>query len=201
MFTGLISLVSKVSSVETQGETKRLRVTHRIDDLTMGESIALNGVCLTVSSFTDSVLTFDVGPQTLALSTLGSLIQGSTVHLERALLASDRLGGHFVSGHVDDVATLISVDPIVGGGGWLEFSLRNQASFARYVVPQGSICLDGISLTVAEKRADSIRVMVIPHTWSETALGAYPVGQRLNVEYDMLAKFVWEQRKSLPILE
>ncbi len=197
MFTGLISDLSKVLSIRSEGASKRMEVSQAFPDLEMGESIAVNGVCLTVSSFAEGACFFDLGPETLAVSNLRNLRVADVVHLERALKVSDRLGGHFVSGHVDDTATLIAVTPIEGGGGWLELTFQDLASFARYIVPKGSICLDGVSLTVAQKTENSVRVMIIPHTWTQTCLGSYPVGQKLNVEYDMLAKFVWEQRKSL----
>jgi riboflavin synthase len=201
VFTGLVKEIGQVIATTTEGDLLRVELKHGMADLELGESIAVNGVCLTIGSMTQEKCVFDLGPETLKVTNLGRLRPGQRVHLERALRPIDRLGGHFVLGHVDDMATLLSVTDIDGGGAWLELKLKSDVGHARYTIPKGSICLEGVSLTIAEKLKDSIRIMLIPHTWANTHFSQIQPGEELNVEYDVLAKFVWEQRKELLIPE
>lgn len=189
MFTGLVSAVASVRSLESSGAGRRL-VLSRPEAYTAvatGESISCSGVCLTVLDGAARDLAFDVSPETLERSTLGSLRRGDPVNLERALAAGDRLGGHFVSGHVDATTDVREVRP-EGGFYTVVFGLPNAIS--RYVVEKGSISLDGISLTVAHLLGDAFDVAVIPHTWEATTLKSRPPGARVNVEVDVLGKYV-----------
>jgi riboflavin synthase len=155
----------------------------------VGESIAVSGVCLTVvpPAAAGQPLFFDVSPESLARSSLGGLTAGAGVNLERALRASDRLGGHVVAGHVDGTAEVLAIEK--SGDSWtFRFSLP--ASLARYAVEKGSIAVDGISLTVAALGAGSFDVAVIPHTFTATTLGERKAGDRVNLEVDVLGKYV-----------
>ena len=157
-------------------------------DAAPGESIAVSGVCLTVLPAPDpNVLTFDVSPETLSRTTLGDLLPGDGVNLERALAAGDRLGGHIVAGHVDGTAEVLAVRR--AGDSWT-FTFSLPAALARYAVEKGSIAVDGVSLTIAALREGSFDVAVIPHTFHETTLGARKAGDRVNLEVDVLGKYV-----------
>jgi riboflavin synthase len=154
----------------------------------LGESLAVSGVCLTVVPPLDpKVLTFDVSPETLERTTLGGLAAGARVNLERALAAGDRLGGHIVAGHVDGTAEVLSVAK--AGDSWT-FTFSLPGALARYAVEKGSIAVDGVSLTIAALRAGSFDVAVIPHTFTETTLGDRERGDRVNLEVDVLGKYV-----------
>lgn len=189
MFTGLVSAVGSVRSLESAGAGRRLVLSRPASygAIATGESISCSGVCLTVLDGDAADLAFDVSPETLERSTLGSLRRGDPVNLERALAASDRLGGHFVSGHVDATTEVREVRP-EGGFYTVVFVLPNAIS--RYVVEKGSISLDGISLTVANLFPGAFDVAVIPHTWEATTLKSRPPGARVNVEVDVLGKYV-----------
>lgn len=153
----------------------------------MGESVAVNGCCLTVVDF-EPGLTFDLSSETLARTCLGSLSSGSNVNLERALRVGDRLGGHIVQGHVDGVASVVSVSAVEGG--W-NVVVDVGASVAHYLVDKGSVTLDGVSLTVVSPNDEGLfEVAVIPHTWSATTLSSWVAGQCINVEFDVLVKHV-----------
>lgn len=191
MFTGLVSAVARVVSIESGAAGAVLAVERppAFADVAVGESIAVSGVCLTVVPPADrgKALTFDVSPETLVRSALGGLAAGGSVNLERALAAGDRLGGHIVAGHVDGTGEMLAVER--SGDSWtFRFSLP--AALARYVVEKGSIAVDGISLTVATLGESSFDVAVIPHTFSGTTLGAKKPGDRVNLEVDVLGKYV-----------
>jgi riboflavin synthase len=157
-------------------------------DAALGESVAVSGVCLTVVPPLDpATLAFDVSPETLARTTLGGLAAGARVNLERALLPTDRLGGHIVAGHVDATAEVLSVAR--AGDSWT-FTFSLPPALARYAVEKGSIAVDGVSLTIASLRDGSFDVAVIPHTFSETTLGDRKPGDRVNLEVDVLGKYV-----------
>jgi riboflavin synthase len=157
-------------------------------DAALGESIAVSGVCLTVVPPLDArVLSFDVSPETLSRTTLGTLSPGDGVNLERALAAGDRLGGHVVAGHVDGAAEVLDVQR--AGESWT-FTFSLPPSLARYAVEKGSIAVDGVSLTIATLRDGSFDVAVIPHTFSATTLGLRRPGDRVNLEVDVLGKYV-----------
>ncbi|MDR0483082.1 MAG: riboflavin synthase [Cellulomonadaceae bacterium] len=191
MFTGIVEEQGRVESL-TLGEGDAdarlsIRASAILDDLTIGASVAVNGVCLTVTSITGAVLSFDVMPQTLQVSSLGDLHPGDSVNLERAMAVSGRFDGHIVQGHVDGVAVLKSRQP---GPRWdaLQFTLPVELS--KYVVPQGSITVAGVSLTVTEITQDHFGVALIPTTLDVTTLGCLTPGDRVNIEVDVLAKYV-----------
>ena len=191
MFTGLVTAVSRVVSFRSGGADGLLAVERppAFGDVAVGESIAVSGVCLTgvLPTAPGQALFFDVSPETLARSALGGLAAGSGVNLERALAAGDRLGGHIVAGHVDGTAEVLAVER--SGDSWtFRFSLP--APLARYAVEKGSIAVDGISLTVAALSESSFDVAVIPHTFTSTTLGTKKVGDRVNLEVDVLGKYV-----------
>ncbi len=189
MFTGLIEEIGKVVGIERGGAAARLRVASSLpaEEIRLGDSIAVNGVCLTVVSLSGTTATFDVSPETLERTAFRVLHPGSPVNLERALRLSDRLGGHIVSGHVDCVATLAERREVSGN---IVFAFTFPREFARYVVEKGSIAIDGISLTVNAVFADSFAVNVIPHTAEKTTLREKAVGDAVNIEVDILAKYV-----------
>ncbi|MBB5040362.1 riboflavin synthase [Prosthecobacter dejongeii] len=191
MFTGLIECTGTVLSLEARGESARLtlKVGPLAAELTEGESIAVNGCCLTVTEWDISQQTacFDLLMQTLKVTSLGDLIPGSLVNLERAMSMSARFGGHFVQGHVDATVTVLDWSPH-GQDYRLEVALP--AEYAGLVIPKGSICLDGISLTAAEVTSQSVVCWIIPHTFQVTNLHTKAAGMRLNVEFDLLGKYV-----------
>jgi riboflavin synthase len=193
VFTGLVSAVARVVSLRpgAAGGGAVLSVGRPADfeDVAVGESVAVSGVCLTVvpPAAPGQPLVFDMSPETLARSSLGALVPGAGVNLERALRASDRLGGHVVAGHVDGTAEVLAVE--ASGSSWtFRFSLP--AALARYAVEKGSISVDGVSLTVASLGDGSFDVAVIPHTFSATTLGERVAGDRVNLEVDVLGKYV-----------
>ena len=191
MFTGLVQAVGSVGKI-VRGENSavfRFDVTNFLADVKLGDSIAVNGVCLTVVELADSFFTADVMVQTLKLSSLGSLDTGSLVNLELAAKVSDRLGGHIVQGHVDGVGTITAITP---GEKWQRVDISIPAPLMKYLQPQGSITVDGTSLTVGEldDPANSIAVWLIPETLKKTNLQARKVGDVVNIEVDVLAKYV-----------
>jgi len=190
MFTGIVSATSSVAraAARTAGS---LLVLERPPDWTAvqtGESVAVSGVCLTALPGSDGkMISFDVSPETLSRSTLGGLVRGARVNLERALAAGDRFGGHIVAGHVDAVTDVLGV---VREGDFWTFTFGLGTAWERYVVEKGSIALDGVSLTVATLAAGRFDVAVVPHTFTGTTLGALDAGSRVNVEVDILGKYV-----------
>jgi len=191
MFTGLVQAVGKVGSIDrgTDSAVFRFDVEGFLVDVKRGDSIAVNGVCLTVVDFADSYFTADVMVQTLKLSSLGALEIGSLVNLELAAKVSDRLGGHIVQGHVDGVGTIAAVTP---GEKWLRMDVTIPAHLMKYVQPQGSICIDGTSLTVGElsDEHNQVSVWLIPETLEKTNLHVRTPGDAVNIEVDVLAKYV-----------
>ncbi|HST46161.1 MAG TPA: riboflavin synthase [Luteimonas sp.] len=191
MFTGLIEGVGRLASREGRGGDARLAIATgtlpRLDPLTLGESIAVNGVCLTVVAFDDAGFEADASNETLAVTTLGMLAEGSPVNLERALRAGDRLGGHLVSGHVDGIGT---VDRVHEDGRAQRWRFKLPAGLARYVAQKGSICVDGVSLTVNVADHAGFEVALVPHTLAHTAFGTSRAGDRVNLEVDMVARYV-----------
>lgn len=186
MFTGLIEEQGRVLTPPRNGKLS-LATSKVTEGLSLGDSIAVNGVCLTVSAFSGQRFTADVMPETLHRSNLGELRTGSLVNLERALPATGRFGGHFVSGHIDGVGSLLSVRPV---GNALIFSIRAAPELLRGIVEKGSVAIDGISLTVVEVTETLFSVSVIPHTAAVTTLAGKRPGDRLNLETDMIAKYV-----------
>jgi riboflavin synthase len=159
-------------------------------DAAIGDSIAINGCCLTVVTNDGQRLGFEAGPETLARTTLGELAAGSPVNLEPSLRMSDRLGGHFVTGHVEALGELIDR---ADEGDWSTFWFRFPPELGRYMIPKGSIAVDGISLTLVEVEHDRFSVALIPHTLEVTTLGGRAVGDRVNLETDLLAKYAQKQ--------
>lgn len=189
MFTGLIEETGKIVGIERSGAAARLSVASAlpVEEITLGESIAVSGVCLTVTAIKGAVLSFDVSPETLERSAFRELRGGFAVNLERALRLSDRLGGHLVSGHVDCIATVAERRELSGN---VVFSFTLPREFCRYVVAKGSITVDGVSLTVNSVTVEGFSVNVIPHTANHTTLREKRVGDLVNIEVDILAKYV-----------
>ena len=189
MFTGLIESVGVVRELRRATGSAILTVTAPFVDASylLGESIAVNGACLTVVAFGGGSFRADVSPETLACTTLAAVKAGQRVNLERALRLGDRLGGHIVSGHVDTVATLLGRRND-GNAQRLTFAL--DATFNRFLVEKGSVAIDGISLTVNSVEAEAFTVAIIPHTLHHTTLAAMPIGQQVNIETDLIAKYV-----------
>ncbi len=188
MFTGLVETTGRVRSLERRGEQARLSVEIPFAaELEMGESVAVNGCCLTVAAMDAGSAGFDLLAQTLAVTSLGDLEAGSTVNLERALRAGDRFGGHFVQGHVDAAGRVLALEPR-GQDHVLDVSLPPE--IARLCIDKGSLCVDGISLTIAELSPERARFWITPHTYAATHLPALKAGARVNLEADLLAKHV-----------
>lgn len=186
MFTGIIEALGVIESVLTGGDGTTLTVRDAgWDDLRLGESVAVNGVCLTIADYSSGRFRADVSTETLRRSTLGSLRPGTRVHLERALRLGDRMGGHWVQGHVDEAASVVGLEP-EGNGVLMDVAVSEQ----RYLVAKGSVAVDGVSLTVAALVPDGFRVALIPFTLAKTTLGRRRVGDGVNVEFDILAKYV-----------
>ena len=188
MFTGLIEAIGTVSGVGPSAAGLRLEIdTTLAQELTPGESLAVNGVCLTVVTAAGGRVEMDVSPQTGRVTTLGAVTPGTIVNLERSLRAGARLGGHFVQGHVDATGTVETLQP-QGDSHWL--GVRYPPSLARYIVQRGSISVDGISLTVADLDAVRFTVQIVPFTWDHTNLRNLTVGAIVNLESDILGKYV-----------
>ena len=191
MFTGLIQAVGQVSSIERQESSARLEISSKeiAAQIAQGDSVSVNGTCLTVVSFDASKFAVDVMVQTLNLTSTGSLEVGSAVNLELATRTADRLGGHIVQGHVDGVAKVVAIS---ADSQWTRMDISIPKDLMKYVVAQGSICVEGVSLTVGEINdpADQISVWLIPETLANTNLSQKQVGAALNIEVDVLAKYV-----------
>lgn len=189
MFTGLVEATGEILSVLSAGSGKRIRLRPGFgtDDAVMGESVAINGVCLTVVDIKPGDLSFDVSPETLRATNLGELGMGRRVNLERAMRMSDRFGGHLVSGHVDGVGTVLSVEP---SGEFTTYRISAPTGILEVSVKKGSIAVDGISLTIVDLDETSFSVAIIPHTARETTIGAMKSGCRVNLESDMIGKYV-----------
>lgn len=197
MFTGLIETRGEVVNQLHMDNHSRLWIRVPLDSLQIGASIAINGVCLTLVLQEKDVLVFDVSPETLKLTTLGGLCVGDCVNIEQALLASSRLGGHYVSGHVDTTAF---VQSMVSLNEYIEMTVGDfKIPADAYLLPKGSIALDGVSLTINEVSQGSIKLMLVPHTLAITTLGLVKVGQRLNVEFDYFARIVMHQLKQINV--
>jgi len=189
MFTGLIEEVGRIRGICTTGRSTQLRIAAPgiSNDLRLGESVAVNGCCLTATAIRNGDITFDLLEETVTRTNFGNLGPESPVNLERALAATGRMGGHFVQGHIDCTAQVLSFG---AQGADYRLEVELPASFARYAVEKGSIALDGISLTIAELLPASLIVWIIPHTRRETNLSRLQRGSLLNVEFDLLAKYV-----------
>jgi riboflavin synthase len=188
MFTGIVEELGIVTAVEQLDDAARLTISGNVlDDVQPGDSISVNGVCLTAAAIRAGGFTADVMAETLSRSTLGGLKAGQRVNLERAVTPTTRLGGHIVQGHVDGVGTILARRP---SEHWDEVDIELPADLAKYVVEKGSICFDGISLTVASIDGAQVTLSLIPETLTRTTLGSRTVGDTVNVEVDVLAKYV-----------
>jgi riboflavin synthase len=191
MFTGLIAELGRITAVE-KGESSAvftIAAPALISQIGLGDSVAVNGVCLTATSITGDAFTADVMVQTLAVTSLAQLAVGSPVNLELAALLNTRMGGHMVQGHVDGLATVVGLTP---GEKWAQFDITVPEKLSKYIVNQGSICLDGVSLTVGEINDSNnvVTVWLIPETLERTNLSSKKSGDLINVEVDVLAKYV-----------
>ncbi len=190
MFTGIIEAVGKIRNIEPRGGDWRLTVeTGSLDmsDVKLGDSIATNGVCLTAIELGANSYVADVSNESLAVTTLGSLKVGDPVNLEKALRLQDRLGGHLVSGHVDGVGKVVSMTP--EGRSW-RYQFEAPVSIAKYIAAKGSICINGISLTVNEVEGCVFGVNIVPHTREATTIQFLQVGSEVNLEVDLLARYL-----------
>lgn len=190
MFTGIIEAVGQVQSLQPKGDDIRLTVSvGKLDmkDVKLGDSIATNGVCLTVVDFSDTYFSVDVSPETIKRSGFADYDVGGKVNLEKAMQANARLGGHIVSGHVDGVGEVLSIQPI---DRWLEIWIKAPDNLAKYLAEKGSITVDGVSLTVNEVDGAKFMLTLIPHTLQETIIGTYKVGSKINLEVDLIARYL-----------
>jgi riboflavin synthase len=191
MFTGLIAELGSITAIEKSDTSAvfTINAPALISQIAVGDSVAVNGVCLTATSIDGTAFTADVMVQTLSLTSLSQIFVGSPVNLELAAQLNARMGGHLVQGHVDGVATVVGLTP---GDKWAQFDISVPAQLAKYIVNQGSICLDGISLTVGEINDSNnvVTVWLIPETLERTNLSTLLPGDLINVEVDVLAKYV-----------
>jgi riboflavin synthase len=190
MFTGIIQAVGKIAAIEQKGGDARLRIDTGSLDMTnvnTGDSIAVSGVCLTVVEHSASGFTADVSGETLARTTLGQRRPGDAVNLEKALTLNTPLGGHLVSGHVDGVGTVVSRET---EGRSVRFRFEAPAALARYIAEKGSICVDGVSLTVNAVNGAKFDVNIVPHTLAQTTLDGFQPGSKVNLEVDLLARYL-----------
>lgn len=186
MFTGLIEATGKIVTMRRSSRGGRLTIASSLEGLEIGDSVSVNGACQTVAELKGDTFSCDVLPETLRVTNLGQLRAGSPVNLERALEAGARFGGHIVNGHVDGVGRVIRVirDP-------LGIEIDAGRELGRYMVPKGSVAVDGVSLTTGpDPSGGRFRVFIIPHTWETTTLGKISPGSRVNIEVDILAKYV-----------
>ena len=191
MFTGLIAELGTVTAIN-KGESSAvftIEAPQLISEIALGDSVAVNGVCLTATSISGTAFTADVMVQTLSLTSLSQIAMGSPVNLELAAQLNARMGGHIVQGHVDGVATVVGLTP---GDKWAQFDITVPAHLSKYIVNQGSICLDGVSLTVGaiNDATNVVTVWLIPETLERTNLSSKKPGDLINVEVDVLAKYV-----------
>lgn len=188
MFTGLIEAVGRVSAPKAVDTGYELRITTALaSELRVGESVAVNGVCVTVTSAGGGEMRADVGPETARVTTLGSLRFGQPVNLERSMRADSRFGGHFVQGHVDATGSIAGLRE-EGDARWL--AVRFPAELAPFLVQKGSMAVDGVSLSVARLDGVQFDVMIVPFTWSHTSLSSLRTGDPVNLECDMVGKYV-----------
>lgn len=190
MFTGIIEEVGKIESIHQAGQTLQMNihVTKITEDMKLGDSIAVNGVCLTVTKFSQQHFTVDVMPETFKSTSLAQLKPGSFVNTERAMAANGRFGGHFVSGHVDGTGTIVRKQAKENA---LYMDILIPEEGRPYCLPKGSIAIDGTSLTIFRVEQNQITISLIPHTRKETILANKMVGDKVNLEFDMLAKYMF----------
>jgi riboflavin synthase len=189
MFTGLIEEAGGVRELAPAGAGWRLRVAAGalLPSVALGDSIAVNGCCLTAAALGRDEIAFDLLAETLRVTNLGDLRSGSVVNLESSLRVGGKLGGHFVTGHIDGTGEILALEP---SGADYHLRVRAPAGSGRLLVPKGSVAIDGVSLTVGEVAGDTFSVWLIPHTWAVTNLSSRRVGDRVNLEFDVLGKYV-----------
>jgi len=185
VFTGI---VEELGTVAAAGARMNVQCSRILEDTREGSSIAVNGVCLTATQVDDEGFWCDLSPETLSRSNLGALHTGSRVNLERPAAVGDRLSGHIVQGHVDGTGEFLSLDSLPDGNWWLK--VRIPRDLDRYVIHKGSITLDGVSLTVASLEDCVVGVAIIPYTYENTVIGGYKSGAKINVEVDLIGKYV-----------
>lgn len=197
MFTGIIEERGEITAITHSANISRLTFKAKIvlEDVKLGDSIAVNGVCLTVTEFTDHSFKADVMPETLKRTGFDQYQKGTLVNLERALRVGDRLGGHMVSGHIDGEAKLLKVDDL---GDIKELSFELKAPHEGLIIPKGSIAIDGISLTIISVTDRTFKVGIIPHTFEHTNLQQLKIGGRINIEFDMIGKYIKAQHQQNP---
>lgn len=189
MFTGIVEEIGTVKNIVKKGKTLLLTINASIilEDVHLGDSISVNGVCLTVTGFTKNEFSVDVMPETFQASNLSTLVSSQKVNLERAMAANGRFGGHVVSGHIDGTGKIVSVKAMENA---VIYKISIPSQFAKYCLQKGSITIDGTSLTIFEVETDIVTISLIPHTRSNTILGSKKVGDVVNIEFDLLGKYV-----------
>ncbi|MDH5217377.1 MAG: riboflavin synthase [Gammaproteobacteria bacterium] len=190
MFTGIIQATGEIKRLDPRGGDMRLSISSpglEMGNVSLGDSIAVNGVCLTVIEWDNSGFSADVSRESLERTTLGSLAKGNKVNLEKALTLQTPLGGHLVSGHVDGVGEIIAMEQLARAK---EFWVRAPAGLAKYIAEKGSICIDGISLTVNAIKGAEFRLTIVPHTLDVTTMSQFSVGQKVNLEVDIIARYL-----------
>ncbi|HJM83634.1 MAG TPA: riboflavin synthase [Nitrospinota bacterium] len=189
MFTGIIEGLGEIKSIRSESKSFSLDIDTGdvLENPSLGESVAIDGVCLTIEAWKHSIMSFDVSKETLNRTTFNDLREGNRVNLERAMRLGDRVGGHIVQGHVDSVGTLVKV--ATSGNGY-EVEVEPKIEAMKYIIEKGSIAISGISLTVAKKNKRTFSIAIIPHTWETTTLKFKKQGSKVNIECDMIAKYV-----------
>ncbi|MGL4522022.1 MAG: riboflavin synthase [Bacilli bacterium] len=189
MFTGIVEELGTIKRINASGQTLQLQISGQkvLEDVTVGDSIAVNGICLTVTAFTPQYFSVDVMPETFKSTSLAAVSVGSSVNLERAMRANSRFGGHIVSGHVDTVGKIIEKKAVQNA---VYYTIAFDQQWSRYTIQKGSICVDGTSLTIFDQSPGSLTVSLIPHTQMSTVLGQKVVGNAVNLEFDTIAKYV-----------
>ncbi|MGY4794962.1 riboflavin synthase [Lysinibacillus fusiformis] len=194
MFTGLVEDIGVVKAMQSDWDSMKITVQSAMiaEDVRLGDSIAVNGVCLTVTHFTDQQLTMDVMPETVKATNLQQLALGDSVNLERAMPANGRFGGHFVAGHVDGVGKILRIRPVANA---VYMDIEMSEELTSFCIPKGSITIDGTSLTLFHVEANRVTISLIPHTYKETVLGMKRVGAIVNIETDLVGKYILQQLK------
>ena len=190
MFTGIITAIGEVAKLEPRGGDVRLTIntdTLDLSDVRLGDSIACNGACLTAVELTGQGFVADVSVETLSLTTIGSWVTGQRINLEKAMQATDRFGGHIVSGHVDAIGEVTAIDE--DARSW-RFRVRSPSNIAKYIAHKGSITLDGTSLTVNTVQGADFELNIVPHTMNHTIMGDYILGSKVNLEVDLVARYL-----------
>lgn len=195
MFTGLVEDIGIIKAVQSDRDSMKITVQSAkiTEDVKLGDSIAVNGVCLTVTNFTQQQLTMDVMPETVKATNLHQLAIGDSVNLERAMPANGRFGGHFVAGHVDGVGKILRKRPVANA---VYIDIEMSEELTNFCIPKGSITIDGTSLTLFHVEAKSVTISLIPHTYKETVLGMKRVGAIVNIETDLVGKYIIGQLKT-----